>query len=97
MDSSIQELGISRSTLKRQEPNIDLQVNFCNGAIQIHLKHNFYLKIKKLAKIQSQVFGNLRKLLVFVLYFHGVSLSAIGNWFGVQKSTVCRWLEIDYE
>ena len=32
------------------------------------------------------------KLWAFVLYYHGVSLSAIGGWLGVNKSTVCRWL-----
>lgn len=30
---------------------------------------------------------------IFVLYFHGVSMSAIGGWMGVNKSTVCRWLK----
>lgn len=28
----------------------------------------------------------------FVLYMQGVSMSAIGGWLGVHKSTVCRWL-----
>jgi len=30
-------------------------------------------------------------LLAFALYMQGVSLSVIGGWFGVDKSTVCRW------
>jgi transposase-like protein len=31
-------------------------------------------------------------LLGFALYMQGVSLSVIGGWLGVNKSTVCRWL-----
>jgi len=26
------------------------------------------------------------------VYFQGVSLSAIGDWLGIHKSTACRWL-----
>ena len=34
------------------------------------------------------------KLLAFTLYFHGISLSTIGGWFGgLNKSTICRWLD----
>ena len=33
------------------------------------------------------------KLLAFILYFQGVSQSAIGRWLGVNKSTICRWLK----
>ncbi len=29
----------------------------------------------------------------FILYFNGISLSVIGRWLGVHKSTVCRWLD----
>ncbi|MBU1379700.1 DDE-type integrase/transposase/recombinase [Myxococcota bacterium] len=32
------------------------------------------------------------KLWAFLLYFQGVSLSVIGGWIGVNKSTICRWL-----
>jgi transposase-like protein len=31
-------------------------------------------------------------LLMFVLYYHGLSLSVIGKCFGVHKTTVMRWL-----
>lgn len=31
-------------------------------------------------------------LLAFVLYYHGISLSTLGSWFGVNKTTVMRWL-----
>ena len=30
----------------------------------------------------------------FVLYMQGVSLSVIGGWLGVHKSTICRWLSV---
>jgi len=30
-------------------------------------------------------------ILAFALYMQGVSLSVIGGWLGVDKSTVCRW------
>jgi transposase-like protein len=30
-------------------------------------------------------------ILAFALYMQGVSLSVIGSWLGVDKSTVCRW------
>lgn len=29
----------------------------------------------------------------FILYFNGISLSVIGRWLGVNKSTICRWLD----
>ncbi len=45
---------------------------------------------KQLARIWDSMRG--WKLLAFVLYFHGVSLSVIGGWLSVHKSTVCRWL-----
>lgn len=31
-------------------------------------------------------------MLAFTLYFQGVSTAAIGSWFGLNKSTICRWL-----
>ena len=31
-------------------------------------------------------------LLCFILYYHGISLSVLGGWFGVHKTTVMRWL-----
>ena len=32
-------------------------------------------------------------MLMFVLYYHGLSLSVLGKLFGVHKTTVMRWLE----
>ena len=32
-------------------------------------------------------------MLMFVLYYHGLSLSVLGTLFGVHKTTVMRWLE----
>jgi len=32
-------------------------------------------------------------MLMFMLYYHGLSLSVIGKCFGVHKTTVMRWLE----
>ena len=32
-------------------------------------------------------------MLMFVLYYHGLSLSVLGKLFGVHKTTVLRWLE----
>ena len=33
------------------------------------------------------------RMLMFVLYYHNVSLSVLGKLFGVHKTTVMRWLE----
>ena len=33
------------------------------------------------------------QILAFLLYLNGVSTSVIGNWFGVNKSTISRWLD----
>ena len=33
------------------------------------------------------------RMLMFVLYYHGLSLSVLGKLFGVHKTTVMRWLE----
>jgi len=49
------------------------------------------LDMQKLSGIWDNALG--WKLWAFVLYFHGVSLSVIGGWMGVNKSTVCRWLK----
>ena len=46
---------------------------------------------EKLSSVWDSALG--QKMLVFVLYYHGVSLSVIGGWMGVNKSTVCRWLK----
>ena len=32
-------------------------------------------------------------MLMFILYYHGLSLSVLGKLFGVHKTTVMRWLE----
>jgi len=32
-------------------------------------------------------------MLMFILYYHGLSLSVLGKLFGVHKTTVLRWLE----
>jgi len=42
-----------------------------------------------LASIWESALGGV--LLAFALYLQGVSLSEIGSWLGVDKSTVCRW------
>jgi hypothetical protein len=42
-----------------------------------------------LASIWESAFGGV--LLAFALYLQGVSLSEIGSWLGVDKSTICRW------
>ena len=42
-----------------------------------------------LASIWENALGSV--LLAFALYMQGVSLSVIGSWLGVDKSTVCRW------
>lgn len=44
-----------------------------------------------LARLWQGVTG--RVMLVFVLYFHGLSLEVIGGFFGVHKTTVMRWME----
>lgn len=33
------------------------------------------------------------KIWALLLYLHGVSQAVIGGWIGVNKSTVCRWLD----
>jgi len=42
-----------------------------------------------LASIWESALGGV--ILAFALYMQGVSLSVIGGWLGVDKSTVCRW------
>lgn len=45
------------------------------------------------AALQGLWQGRLgQMLLAFVLYYHGISLSTLGAWFGVNKTTVMRWL-----
>lgn len=46
---------------------------------------------EKLSSIWNSPLG--WKLWAFLLYFQGVSQSAIGGWMGVNKSTICRWLK----
>lgn len=48
------------------------------------------VKQEELSEIWQSPIG--WKLLAFILYFRGVSTSVIGGWFGVNKSTICRWL-----
>ena len=44
----------------------------------------------KLAQLWEGTTGVI--LLVFLLYYHGLSLEVIGRFFGVHKTTVMRWL-----
>jgi len=45
--------------------------------------------LEGLARVWESALGWV--LLAFALYMQGVSLSVIGGWLGVDKSTVCRW------
>jgi len=83
-NQAAQALGVeSGQTEQEAEPELSAQAKelFEEGKIDM----------QKLSCIWDNALG--WKLWAFVLYYHGVSLSAIGGWMGVNKSTVCRWLK----
>ena len=85
-NQAAQALGVeSGQTEQEAEPELSAQAKelFEEGKIDM----------QKLSCIWDNALG--WKLWAFVLYYHGVSLSAIGGWMGVNKSTV--WVKDNYK
>ena len=78
LEEATEPLGVEELELRDQ----DVQV-------QERLLESQEVTLEGLASLWESALGWV--ILAFALYMQGVSLSVIGGWLGVDKSTVCRW------
>jgi len=67
----------------------ELELSDQGAQIQERVLESQEVTLEGLASIWESALGWV--ILAFALYMQGVSLSVIGSWLGVDKSTVCRW------
>jgi len=78
LEEATEPMGVEELALRDQ----DVQV-------QERLLAEQEVTLEGLASLWESALGWV--ILAFALYMQGVSLSVIGGWLGVDKSTVCRW------
>ena len=88
---TVQQICSNPKKLKASETVEASSVKLSNMHRDIQQVFDAKVNRENLAAVWDSTLG--WKLLAFVLYFNGMSQGVIGRWFGVNKSTICRWLK----